>query len=321
VWLAVLVPVVRALVWALALVALTLTGARWADVAWPPLVLVQSLSPLAGPVALLALLGVAVSGRRAPRIALAGTSVAVLAVQAALWVPWLTDQPTRPGQDLTVMTVNLYKGRADFAAISRTVRAEHVDVLAVSEVTHAAAADLRRSRLDDLLTHAVSSEHAPATTMLLSRVPLVRPADAAPEVTGADVRGQIALLSDAGVIVCAVHPAPPVPGQIHSWRAAQDEMTSWAARVRGPIVIAGDFNASVDHPGMRELLGTGLRDAHELAGAGRPLTWPYGRTPPPFVQIDHVLVRGLGVASAKTVRIPGSDHAAVVANLVVPAGR
>jgi endonuclease/exonuclease/phosphatase (EEP) superfamily protein YafD len=105
---------------------------------------------------------------------------------------------------------------------------------------------------------------------------------------------------------------------MRAWRGAQDELSGWATRTTGPLVVAGDFNASVDHPGMRQLLATGLRDAHEVAGAGRPVTWPNGRMLPPFVQLDHVLVRGLDVESADDVRVPGSDHDAVIAHLVVP---
>ena len=82
--------------------------------------------------------------------------------------------------------------------------------------------------------------------------------------------------------------------------------------------MAGDFNSSVDHPAMRELLAADLRDAHEVAGAGRPRTWPNARSVPPFVHIDHVLVRGLDVTSAKTVRIRGTDHYSVIASLILP---
>ncbi len=298
-----------------------MTAARWVDVAWPPLVIVQSLSPVSAVLAVLALLGAVAYGRRSGRLVLAGTSVAVLAVQAALWVPWLTDEPVHRGQHLTVMTVNLYKGRADIAAITRMVRAEGVDVLTVSELTPAAAANVQRSELDDVLPHAMPSDTGSSpTTALLSRQPLVPLPATAPDSPGAAVRAQVATLPrSAGVTVCAVHPYPPVPGRIRKWRRSQVQLTEWAARTTDPVVVAGDFNASIDHPGLRDVLSTGLRDAHEVAGAGRPVTWPFGRTLPPFVQIDHVLVRGLDVESVKEVRVPGSDHAAVVAHLVVPA--
>ena len=273
------------------------------------------------PLALLAVIGLVPHGRRSGRILLAGTCAVVLAVQAALWVPWLTAETPRRGQGLTVMTVNLYGGRASTVAVSRMVRAQGVDVLAVSELTRDAADSLRRSDIDELLPHALTSANGFSNnTALLSRLPLHSlPTSSLPD---ASARGQAATLpTAAGVTVCAVHPLTPVRGQTRAWRSAQDELTAWAARTSAPTIVAGDFNASVDHPGMRHLQSTGLRDAHEVAGAGRPVTWPQGRTLPPFVQIDHVLVRGLDVESATDVRVPGSDHDAVVARLVVPARR
>jgi endonuclease/exonuclease/phosphatase (EEP) superfamily protein YafD len=292
------------------------------DVAVSPLVLAQSLSPAAAVLALLAMGAVAAPRRRTGRIALAGSCVAVLAVQVAVSASWFTASEPHRGQDLTVMAVNLYRGHADIAAISRMVRAEGVDVLAVSEVTDAASVRLRRSVLDDLLSHAVSSESGPsASTVLLSRLPVLALPTGGPSSVGAAVRSQQARLPDAaGVIVCAVHVPPPTHGA-HRWRIAQEQLSTWAEHMKAPMVVAGDFNASVDHPGMRELLAAGLRDAHEVAGAGRPVTWPNGRTLPPFVHLDHVLVRGVGVESADDVGVPGSDHDAVIAHLVVPAGR
>jgi endonuclease/exonuclease/phosphatase (EEP) superfamily protein YafD len=120
------------------------------------------------------------------------------------------------------------------------------------------------------------------------------------------------------VVLRGVHAFPPVPGRLRQWRTSFHELTRWVHRTRGPVVLAGDFNASVDHPGMRELLAGGLRDAHEAAGAGRPPTWPHGSWVPAFVQLDHVLVRGVDVDSADETRIPGTDHDAVIVDLVVP---
>ena len=43
-----------------------------------------------------------------------------------------------------------------------------------------------------------------------------------------------------------------------------------------PLVLAGDFNASADHPGYRQV-ADGLVDAHRAVGAGWVRTWPLGR--------------------------------------------
>ena len=87
-------------------------------------------------------------------------------------------------------------------------------------------------------------------------------------------------------------------------------------------VLAGDFNATLDHGELRRLLGRGYRDAAEQAGSGLRPTWPTdGSLLPAVVTIDHVLAdRRVRVASARTVAIPGSDHRGVLAELVLPRG-
>jgi endonuclease/exonuclease/phosphatase (EEP) superfamily protein YafD len=310
------------LAWTLALVGVLVTASRWVDVAWSPLVLMQSVSWLAAPVALLAVAGLLPSRRGAARIALAGVCGLVLAVHAWIWAPWLTAQEARPGRDLTVMAVNVYRERADTAAISRLVRQEGVDVLALSEARQPTVERLRTDGVTRALPHAFPEGPPPEGTLILSRFRLSGLPDSSGPITGETaLRNPAARLRTGhGVVVRAVHPPPPVPGRVLPWRETLEDLSRWAERTPGLLVVAGDFNASVDHPGMRELLGAGLRDAHEVAGAGRARTWPNGRSVPPFVHIDHVLVRGLDVESAEAVRIPGSDHDAVVVHLVIPAG-
>jgi endonuclease/exonuclease/phosphatase (EEP) superfamily protein YafD len=310
-----------AVAWVLALAALALTGARWVDVAWSPLALAQSLSPLAAVAAVIAAFGVLLPTGRLSRIALATACALVAVVQAAIWLPWLTDETPRPGRALTVMSVNLFKGRADLAAISSQVRAHGVDVLVLTEVTAEAKTALRAGGVHALLPYAHPADAASGSTVIRSRLRLNPLPDSGRGLgatdTGPNPAARLHLGTD--VILRAVHPAPPVSRRISRWQAAHDLLEDWAARTRGPLVVAGDFNASVDHPGMRQLMAGGLRDAHEVAGAGRPPTWPRLRVLPPFVHIDHVLVRGLDVASAREVTIPRTDHAAVIADLVVPA--
>jgi endonuclease/exonuclease/phosphatase (EEP) superfamily protein YafD len=323
----------RALAWVLALAAAGVTGSRWVDLAWSPWVLMQSLVPFAVVLSLVALVGVLPRGSWVGRAGLAGLCVLVLAVQSAAWVPWWTADPPRPGTEVTVMAVNLYRGRADTTAVLREVRARGVDVLVLSEMRQATAAELRRAGVHRLLPYQVGrygSPLEPGGTVIRSRLPLVRAPGAAGAVSAASPATPLWRHPVAGVrvggdrgdrddiVLRAVHPPPPVPGRVHGWRAALDGLARWAREQPSPLVVAGDFNASVDHPGLREFLAAGMRDAHEVAGAGRPTTWPRGRAYPAFVHIDHVLVRGLDVASVDEFRLPGSDHEAVVARLVVP---
>jgi endonuclease/exonuclease/phosphatase (EEP) superfamily protein YafD len=318
------VPTGRALAWLLAVTAAVVTGLRWADTTVSPVVLVQSLSPLAAVLALVALCGALLPGHRRGRAGLVGLSVLVLAVHAAIWAPWLTAEQPRPGRGLTVLTVNLYVGRADAAAVGRIVRAEDVDVLVLSEVRGSATADLRARGVFAGLPHALPRRVAAGGTQIRSRLPLSAVSDRPRQLSAGDARRNPAArlrLGGTEITLRAVHPAPPVSSRIDRWRASLEALAGWAGQARGPLVVAGDFNASVDHPAMRALLETGLRDAHEVAGAGRPRTWPRGKSVPPFVHIDHVLVRGVDVGSAQELRIPGSDHDAVLVDLVVPAHR
>jgi len=87
----------------------------------------------------------------------------------------------------------------------------------------------------------------------------------------------------------------------------------------GPTIVLGDFNATRWHPDFRRLLRQGhLRDAHEWAGDGLGASWPADRPIPPFVRLDHILVRsGVIPTSVGSARIPGSDHVAMVADLAV----
>lgn len=287
------------------------------DVARSPVVLVQSLSPLAAPMALIGLCGALLPGRSAARRAMAALCLLVLTVHAAIWLPWLTDDTPGPGRRLTVMTASLIHGRADTVRISQELRAAGVDVLVLTEVRNAAEANLRAAGIYRQLPHAVPGTPSGAGTVIRSRLPLTP----LPSAAGTSPRNPAATLHwGQEVTFRAVHPVPPVRTRVRQWRTTLHSLTVWSQNTRGPVIMAGDFNASVDHPGMRELLQTGLRDAHEVAGAGRPPTWPSGRSVPPFVHIDHVLVRGVDVASAEEVPIPGTDHIAVLAHLVAPTG-
>ncbi|MFG1701563.1 endonuclease/exonuclease/phosphatase family protein [Nonomuraea sp. M3C6] len=83
-------------------------------------------------------------------------------------------------------------------------------------------------------------------------------------------------------------------------------------------MLAGDFNATLDHLPMRDLLAAGYRDAADVMGRGFLATWPQS-SKMPGVTIDHVLadsrmaVREFGVAGLK-----GTDHRPVFAELRLP---
>ncbi|MEP6815237.1 MAG: endonuclease/exonuclease/phosphatase family protein, partial [Marmoricola sp.] len=118
----------------------------------------------------------------------------------------------------------------------------------------------------------------------------------------------------------AVHTAQPV-NDVAGWRHDLDTVRARAADAirSGPTLAVGDFNATRDHKGFREILAAGLRDADDVANSGWQPTWPttsrawYLR---PLITIDHVLSSGqFAAVSTSTVSVSGTDHRALVIQL------
>lgn len=98
-------------------------------------------------------------------------------------------------------------------------------------------------------------------------------------------------------------------------RRQAERVADAAATLPGAVVVAGDLNAPIESQDL-EPLRKDLVDASAAAGvpAGHP-----GRHSYPGQAIDHVLVRGLRVASCRVATEAGdaSDHWPVVAELVI----
>jgi endonuclease/exonuclease/phosphatase (EEP) superfamily protein YafD len=115
-----------------------------------------------------------------------------------------------------------------------------------------------------------------------------------------------------------VHTLQPL-ANLDVLRSQLRELKSLAARTRGPLVLAGDFNATRQHRPFRQLLDGPLRDAHLARGRGFARSWPADRALPPFALLDHVVVSPhFTVLDAFEADIPGSDHRAVGARLELP---
>jgi endonuclease/exonuclease/phosphatase family metal-dependent hydrolase len=280
-------------------------------VAFTPYAALASLVPLA----------VALVARRWWVAGVAGA--ASLALFAGI-VPRTVGGPSAAaGVEVRVMATNMRVGGADATAIVDLVRRHRVDVLAVQEITPIAEQRLVAAGLATLLPH---SERSAATgvvgSAIFSRHPLT---DATTRRNPGDFRQVVATVHVPGarpVDVESVHPVPPSPN---------DRVDAWAAGLRGqtpaspdgvPRILAGDFNATLDHAELRRLVDTGYRDAASAVGRGLTPTWPYagrleGIAPP--VAIDHVLVdHRIGVRDFAAFEVPDTDHRAIVATLVLP---
>ena len=245
-------------------------------------------------------------------LALAGAvaSAAVVAPRA------LRAAPPAHGAELRILSANLLWGRADANALVELVRRYQPDVVCLQELTADAVDRLKAAGLTVELPYVAFDAIEPGVTGtgLAARRPLR---------TVAALRNRsVAAVVDPSVEVVAVHATWPMGHEgSRPWSAALAALPRPAPD--GPVrVLAGDFNATLDHAALRGLRQAGYRDAAATTGAGLRPTWPSGghrRLCPP-VTIDHVLVDPrCHVVDYDVLDVPGSDHRAVFAVLTLPA--
>lgn len=257
--------------------------------------------------------------RSIPLTAIAGVlTIAVIAVQAPRYVRGRSDA----GIHVRVMSANLRYGRADPDALVE-LALEHADILAVQELTPEKADLLSASGLDEAFPYrALRACEGPAGVGVWSRYP----------VDGFDVDDRfwlgflIAQVRIPGIeapaAVVVTHMSAPWPEPIQGWRddlaRLRTTLEEVGAATAGPVIVAGDLNATPDVLEFRRLLRGGYTDAAEQAGAGSTRTHPADvRLLPPLFAVDHILTRDATAVSVRTLAIPDSDHRALLAAIVV----
>jgi endonuclease/exonuclease/phosphatase family metal-dependent hydrolase len=263
-----------------------------------------------------AALGLRLAGRRGPAATAALAAAALGLVVRSRGIP--RPQPGACGPVLRVLTVNLYFGRADAEVIVARVRQVGADVLFLQELTADAVTRLKQAGLEDLMPHAqVELRGGARGSGIYSRFPLSEGPPVA-SVHAAQPTALLELPSGEGVELVCVHPCAPAParrGGIARWR---EELAVLPPPGELPRVLAGDFNATLDHAAFRDVLRLGYADAALQAGNALVPTWgPPGKGA--VFALDHVLVdRSCAVLACSVHVVPGSDHRAVYAEIQLP---
>ncbi len=234
---------------------------------------------------------------------------------------FLAGPPGEPsGDTLTVMTANLHIGQADPDAVLRAVARHGVDVLVLQEITPAALDGLDRAGLDRRLGHRAGAPgQGRDGIVVLANKPLrdigeIDTSSAGYEIEMTTSRGPLRIL--------AVHPTAPNNG-VAQWSGDLDVVVAAARASRGPTLVAGDFNATLDHPPLQALMDASFRDASADAGPSWRPTWPSpgnvqlaGTGVPSLFALDHVFLRGaLEAVRARTLVVAGTDHRALVTRI------
>ena len=226
---------------------------------------------------------------------------------------------------LRTMSINAKLGKGDAADIVRLVREHGITLLTIQEYTQALEDRLAAAGLATLLPNRISD---PAGRAAGNAVYSVHELVATGEVPGshfpmpvirltAEAHGQRAVVD-----VTNVHARAPVGVGLPKWRSDLAALGQLGSRP-GNVVLAGDFNASYDHAEFREFLqgeGRKLVDVGLAQGSRLVPTWPMEDMFLPGITIDH-LVTSPSVRSADYAvhRVAGTDHAAIMATLTVPA--
>ena len=225
--------------------------------------------------------------------------------------------------DVRVLTTNLGMGQADPAALVALAR-DNADVVAVQEITQQAADGLTAAGMDEVFPFRVVLPAPLASGIgLWSRHPIVNSG----RMDGYSLPMLGARLRIPGVAVdttvLSVHLAAPWPQPIGPWRHDIGMFPHTLREVggsagAGAVIVAGDFNATVDMAPFRNLLDEGYADAGAQAGAGLARTYPGSGRWPPLLGIDHVLLRHCAATSARTVVVPGADHRGLLVRAQLP---
>ncbi len=240
---------------------------------------------------------------------------------------------------VTVLAWNTLGGAPGADAIADLALAEQADVVTLPETTEAtgiAVAEAMRIGGRPMWVHTLAFDlvsDARSTTVLISpdlgSYEVSNSATAGPPGNTSVLPSVVATpASGTGPTIVAVHAVAPIRYEMDGWRADLDwlaKQCTFTDDTPGNMIMAGDFNATVDHMAGRTSAGAfsavlgDCADAATAAGSGAVGTWPTAVPALLGSPIDHVLAtpnwRVDGLRVLESLDGAGSDHRPVVATL------
>jgi len=281
-----------------------------------PMVQLIAFTPYVLLLALLVCLAVVLMRQWLPFLAglLAVVALGIAVVPRELGGP----DETSGGQTVRLLASNLARGKADLGQLMEIAEARDVDILSIQELTPESLAGLEELGIASTYRYRVTNSAAEARGgAIFSRFPLVT--RDRPDTDFAQPIAEVRITGAIPVELMSVHPmAPAGPKSTRQWEGDFEELPV-AGDFDLPTILSGDFNATLDHENLRELIDTGYRDAGDAMGRGLVTTWPSELKWPLPVTLDHTLVEEpIGIIGYDVEKISDSDHRAVYTELVVP---
>lgn len=255
-------------------------------------------------------------------LAVGGLNVAVLASRGLGGGATGAPQP----DTITVFAWNTLGGAPGATAIAGFALDEGVDVLALPETTRPTAEEIARLMaaagrpMQVFVAVGSSSSFTQSTALLVSEALWEYRVDTTVGSTSGLPSLVVRPVGHGGPTFVAVHPVPPTPTRMNEWKDGLEWLAD-LCRSRN-VILAGDFNATLDHfHGSRDDgadLGA-CRDGALATGNAAVGTWPSLVPPLLGSPIDRVMATGewrfASFRVARELDGLGSDHRAVIATL------
>ena len=234
-------------------------------------------------------------------------------------VPWYFPAPAwagaTPGQHLRILHSNVLRSNRRYSEVISLVKAEQPDIAVFVEVNSSWAKEL--SVLSEMFPYSYTQQESEICgSAIYSKLPLE---NASVKAFSNQRKSLLADVKFQGKIISLILAHPTVPIEQKSFINRNKQLAAigeYAAQVKNPLIVVGDFNTTMWSPFYKNMVKTGnLRNAR--SGFGILPTWPTF-LPLAYIPIDHFLVsKEIGVLKIRTGRNVGSDHLPLITDLVL----
>ncbi|MEX0939507.1 MAG: endonuclease/exonuclease/phosphatase family protein [Pirellulales bacterium] len=228
--------------------------------------------------------------------------------------PHLADAPT-----IRIVSANVLFSNDQHEALIAEIDRHEPDVFVLIEYAHPWREALRGQSMFKRFPHRIESPRADAFGIaMFSKVPLT---DARIwTIEGLPVARARVRLGGRDVEIFGIHPPPPKrSAQLRQSTAFWEVLRAELKGLPHPVIVVGDFNATVYSHAYGQLLADGLVSAHQQRGRGFATSWPNGQTLIPPIRIDHAMFAPeLACVRVCEGRGAGSDHKPIIVDIAAP---
>jgi len=240
-----------------------------------------------------------------------GIAALCLMVQASLLQPdFFAASAAHPTPtSVRVLFSNVWTRNQQLDAFAAQIRALDPEIVVLAELN--SRTNVLVEQLRSTYPYSVDClEHWTCDSVVLSRLPIVEDlsdwlGDHWVATSAARIAAPFGLVAVAGVHLD--RPLPPL--RLQRQERQIEGLAALLANIDSPLLLVGDFNAS---PWGRLLPSLARKTELELAW-GLEGTWPAQAPWPMRIPIDHALTgRGLALLDREVIRLPGTDHRALL---------